>query len=867
MTKNFPKLRSESAFPNADNINVYKYDNELDYSRYNYTQMSLMLCSVPWDMGEARVGNRAISGIGNVVYFETKERRDAWFDAIPDDECYRFETKYKELHRDNVIDVPIPYDVCARHNYLVVKYNLLANDDSLLEFEREDGQREWFWFVREVEFVAPNTTRLHLIDDAFQTWIYDVDISSMILERGHAPMFAVDVDDYLANPVENAELLLTEDVNYGEATVCNHIDVLGLNSGTMYACICTNSNVEQGNWGSKADNWRVPGNTHLTEDGIPSIRTFAVPVAQFNAFMENVSEDVPQFKQTVKAVFFASTDLITLGETFTFANTTCFRVNATRKTLNLTTLNKQLFGYDSRYANIAKLYTSPYAHIEVTDENGAVDIVKIEDSTGEINASVALSISWPFITINAHLLGTGGNAGATVTYKNITERTFDVSGTWYDTLRSWSVPTFAVVLSPQKEYDYSTHYDRAQRVIDYTTNYDNETASITTAYDNSVASNNTANSTAKASNNTAYDNEIRTQAGLISNKNDAKATADEKIDNITDGGTITTTGGSGGYLSETYDAQLNKLSDDNDADVLLMVQQTGITTSATAASAVVNSAGSIGGGITSGASLGAAGGPYGAIVGGIAGGAAQAVSIGSSTMIAITADQSICNLNINHANAKFRSARDAAMALTNAQKKYNKGIKDADNDYLDSTVNRFSGQNGINRQNANDTKTTGNSNADAIKATGNANALRTRDTDNANATRTRSQAISDIENDVAQAGLRSPFIYGEFANGDSATTKPIALFSHIVTQSKAAIAAAGDDMLRYGYMLDKQWAFDGDWNVGRYFTYWKLRDFWVRDLNVPDYYMDRLRFFLYGGVTVWRNPDDIGKKTIYENAS
>lgn len=867
MAKNFPKLRSESAFPNADNINVYKYDNELDYSRYNYTQMSLMLCSVPWDMGEARVGNRSISGIGNVVYFETKENRDAWFAAIPDEECYRFETKYKELHRDNVIDVPIPYDVCARHNYLVVKYNLLANDDSLLEFERVDGQREWFWFVREVEFVAPNTTRLHLIDDAFQTWIYDVNISSMILERGHAPMFAVDVDDYLANPVDNAELLLTEDVNYGEATVCNHIDVLGLNSGNMYACICTNSNVELGNWGSKNDNWRVPGNTHITEDGIPSIRTFAVPAAQFNTFMENVSADVPQFKQTVKAVFFASSDLITLGDSFTFASTTCYRVNATRKTLNLTTLSKQLFGYDSRYANIAKLYTSPYAHIEVTDENGAIDIVKIEDSTGEINASVALSISWPFITINAHLLGTGGNAGATVTYKNISERTFDVSGTWYDTLRSWNVPTFAVVLSPQKEYDYSTHYDRAQRVIDYTTNYDNSLASNSTAYTNSTNSNDTNRSNAIASADAVYANDQRTQAGLIANKNDAKSTADEKIDNVTDGGTISQTGGSGGYLSETYDAQLDKLSADNDADIILMVQQSGLTNDAIAAGAVVNAAGAIGGGITSGASMGAVGGAYGAIAGGVAGGAAQAVSIGASTMITISNNQSLVQINKDHSNAKFRSARDASIALTNAQKKYNKGIKDADNAYLESTVNRFSGTNGINLTNSDHTRDIAVSNANATRTTGNANALRTKNTDDANAGRTRSQAISAIENDIAQAGLRSPFLYGEFANGDSATTKPIALFSHIVTQSKAAIAAAGDDMLRYGYMLDKQWAFDGDWNVGRYFTYWKLRDFWVRDLNIPDYYMDRLRFFLYGGVTVWRNPGDIGKKTIYENGA
>jgi hypothetical protein len=93
----------------------------------------------------------------------------------------------------------------------------------------------------------------------------------------------------------------------------------------------------------------------------------------------------------------------------------------------------------------------------------------------------------------------------------------------------------------------------------------------------------------------------------------------------------------------------------------------------------------------------------------------------------------------------------------------------------------------------------------------------------------------------------------------------MALFANIVTQSKGAISCAGDEMLRYGYMLDKQWSFDGNWNVGRYFTYWKLKDFWVSNLNVPDMYMDKIRFFLFGGVTVWRNPADIGNRSIYEN--
>ena len=75
MAKVFPHL-DDTKFPDAGNIDVYKYRNDFDYTRYDYSQMEILVCNVPWDVGEARVGNRTISGIGNVVYFETKEKRD-----------------------------------------------------------------------------------------------------------------------------------------------------------------------------------------------------------------------------------------------------------------------------------------------------------------------------------------------------------------------------------------------------------------------------------------------------------------------------------------------------------------------------------------------------------------------------------------------------------------------------------------------------------------------------------------------------------------------------------------------------------------------------------------------------------------------
>ena len=902
MNNRFPHLtNNESDFPLVRNVDVYKYDNDFDYARYDYTQMELMICTVPWDMGEAHIGNRTISGVGNVVYFETKERRDAWFDAIPDDKCYRFETKFKELHREHVIDVPVPYDMCAKHNYLVVKYEIFANENSPVQYEGDDGLREWFWFIREVEFVAPNTTRLHLLEDAWQTWIYDVDVTGMILERGHAPMFSTRAGKFLENPLDNNTYLLTEDVNYGEAGQVKHIDVLELNSGNMYACIATTAN-PTGTWGTKANNdWKVPASAHYENGGVPSVRVFAVAVANLNTFLSNITSSYPQFKQTVKGVFFASDDLLTLGTSFTFASITCYNVSAGRKTLELTKLSKQLFGYPSAYADIAKLYTSPYAHIEITDENGNVDIVKVEDSTGTLDASVALSLAYPFINIEAHLIGMGGAATATVTYKNMSSHTFGIGGQWYETLRTWKVPVFAVVLDPATEYDYATHYDRAQRKVDYDTAYANATGSASTTKSNAdaIADANKANvdtiaaankSNADDSADTEKANSDRLSKATLDNEN---ASADTIVANagvVTTGNSAATTRSNSSAdtdanIATAYNNQQEYqgnllITADTVATTAANERQAAISAMATMGSALVDTiASDLGGNFISGAASAAKG-----LIGG------YSTTFNANVAVGLAQSQRDVAQGNNTMNRNLSNTRTTD-STTNL-KDTNTDLTNIKNDVVDGTAANSSATQKANAkrlyepttsanpgaitQNAADMQATQKGNAARSKTATTTAAANTQTTEKANNTATYNQALtnanadktraqSNVTNDIAQAGIRAPFVFGQFADGDSAATKPIALLSHIVTQNKGAIAAAGDEMLRYGYMLDMQWPFDGNWNVGKYFTYWKLRDFWVYNLNVPDMYMDRLRFFLYGGVTIWRDPADIGKRGIYDN--
>ena len=912
--KKFPYLRSNSKFPDIGNVNVYQYDNEFDYSRYVPTQMKITMCAVPWDMGEAHIGARTISGIGNVVHFGSKANRDAWFAAIPDSECYRFETKYKELHKDLFIDVPVPFDVCAHYNYIMVEYSLFANDDSPVMYETENGVRKWFWFVREVEMLAANTTRLHLLDDAFQTWIYDVDVTGMVLERGHAPMFAMKAAQYLSNPVGNNDYLLTEDVNFGQASTVRHVEALGLNSGDTVACIATTAN-PRGAWGTKsAGTWNVPTSDYNNVQGQPSVKVFAVDLDDLNVFLTNVVRLVPQFAQTVKGVFFASKALVTIGASFTFADTTCHEVSATRKQLDLIELDTQMFGYPEQYIDIAKLYTSPYAHLEITDENGNVDVVRIEDSTGTLRVSAAMSLAWPYISIDAHLLGTGGNAGSTVTFRNLDAHDFPVAGMWYETLRTWEVPTFAVILSPATEYDYSSHFDRVQRKNDYDTAFANTSASASTNKTNSdnvaLSARNNANdsasttktnadskaSTAKTNADASADTaKSNTTLATTAAKNNADADADLVTDNATLAETantaITTASNASAdrslnatrtYNFDVYDSNNAITNATASATTQAQEQQAAISAGSGAASAAV-------GAISSAATGNVAGAISSAINGLIGAGSTLA-----SSDVAIHLTQAEAAIAILNNGYQAEAATTKSDSDTQNQKTTAVNMRDIQNTLTTSQAANNAATtkaNATRTKTANDSAATNtqttekNNNARSYTTETNANAntyntdtgnasrtynteiaanTATYNTSVANATRTRDNAAADVANDVKQAALRAPFEFGRFSGGNG-TTKPIALFANVVTQSKSAIASAGDEFLRYGYTLDKQWDFDGNWNVGKYFTYWKLRDFWVSNLNVPDMYMDRLRFFLFGGVTIWKNPEDIGKRNIYEN--
>lgn len=779
----FPHLTAngnESDFPNIANVKTYDYDNKLDYSRFDNVQMNITLCKVPWDMGEAHVGNRTISGIGNVVWFGDKETRDKWFEDIPDDECYRFATKYKELHRDNSIVVPIPFDVAARYNYVAVEYEPFASAGDLLEYEETGGLENWYWFVREVEFLAPNSTRLHLLNDAWQTFIYDMDIPYMMLERGHYGMHQTSADQYLRNPIaNNSYLLAREELEPNAPRIGTSTHEHVFNTGSMYAVVITSANASSA-WGSKSDgDWHTPS-TQGYNQGVPTYRAFAVAASSFSSFVSNMVSDVPQFMQTVQAVCFVGESLLDLGASFTFCGTTCYNVSATYKRTTVHQLAKSDFGYSANYANIAKLYTYPYAEIIVTDSNGDETEIRIEDTNGKIELDYCLSLVYPWLQIDGAITSAGKTARRNISFANVSSRNMPIGGNWFDMLVQYEIPTFGLYESAAKVNDYATHFDRAQQAYAGDNAQANQNANAANAVNNAAVTTAANSAVTAASNTSAYAVSSNTQT----------------------------------YNTGTAAAS-NIISQMGTSSTIAANEMQG---SIAAASCFANSAI---GAVASGNAVGAASGILSGIVGAASTIASTNVANGLTAVNASLA-QAANSGGATAANTKTSWDTDAQVAAAN-----------------DITT-------------AQNTATTSHAANDSATIT-------------ANATRDRATVTGAINNQIAQAALGAPETFGDNGNGEHSATRPLAVYSNVITQDDYTIKRCGDDFLRYGYSLDAQIEFDGNWCVMPKFTYWRLTDFWVKGLQVPDLYVDKIRFFLFGGVTVWRKPEDIGNTSIYEN--
>lgn len=772
---------------------------EFDHSRWEEDTARYKLMSVPW-----------CGDYDNVVDFGSDEARDAWIDAAPG---VSGESAWRRAPT-STYRVEVPYTSALDYNYLVLDLPTETSSTAPLPGTSANRVRRLCYFVSDMEPVAPSTTELVIDLDVWSTFFNRLDIERVMLSRGHAPMSAVSADEYLADPITNSAYLMTPDVDAGGAETTRSADVVTIDA-SVTPVIFTTANLA-GSWGSK---YGTTPTSPLTSNGAQtSPEAWALQPGDLPSFLSDAISQHPSFLQTVLAVAAVPASLVSQGATVTFCGHSLRRCTSVRTSTPMVALATSDFGYPARYQGIAKLYTSPYAHLEMTDETGAVTAIRVEDTHGALALGCVLSLAWPNVSVDTYLEGYG-NGSVSVTWSTLSgSMGARLAGRWYDTLRSHDVALFAVRESAATAYDWSTHYDRAQRQLAAANANASSLASNATARTNASnsASNTTANNAlmvALNNANTATRNAANTSGVGLSN---TKLRTDVQYDI--------------GNSNAAFDAQMAQLgvaATNNDARAV-----------ASASTGVVGTLAEVGANLLTGD----VGGAIGAAVGGITGAANTAVDWQTSNA-SITVSQSN-NVDVyNQAVTSAYGKQDASIA-------YNSAATSLGNNTA-STINTAT----------NNTQTSvANNNASLI----NTNAANAKTTADANANRQLQTAQSAISNDVAQAALGAPVSHGSERPGTQGT-RPMMVSVTVVTEPDGAIAVAGDAMLRYGYQYDGWWEIES-WVPTKHFCYWQINDLWIcGTMQTPERYQRRIREILSRGVTVWKNPDEIGKVSIYDN--
>ena len=141
----------------------------------------VMLCSVPWDAAYA-----------HTVWYNSDNDFLDYLESISSKSIVVSQMTYVKPYIP--VNVPTPFSEAQKYNYLYV-YNSETPNDGPLYFA---------YFILHCEYVAPNTTRLVLQLDVWQTYVRRLTIGRGFVERGHIGIAAQECRnnprEYLTTP-------------------------------------------------------------------------------------------------------------------------------------------------------------------------------------------------------------------------------------------------------------------------------------------------------------------------------------------------------------------------------------------------------------------------------------------------------------------------------------------------------------------------------------------------------------------------------------------------------------------------------------------------------------------------------------------
>lgn len=638
-----------------------------------------------------------------------------------------------------------------------------------------------------------------------------------------------------------------------------------------------------------------------------SVTVYAIRATEANAFVSDAIERAPMFLNGLVSCFMVAKELITLGNAFQIANHTIYVCEGSDTELGSVKLNRDMFSIPERYQRFAKLYTYPYSELEVTDNNGRKATVRIEN-TGDISAHGCVSLAYPYINMRMFLTGINGVGSTSYQWEDLrgTHEVSIANGDWYEYCYDMGIPMYALYMDGQTSwelgnYNRSLSNARNSALVNYhnsareannamknaqdtaVTNRTNGNASASTAQSNSVNTANTAQTNSNNDADTMSSNHANSRACAtdITANNNAAAQANAASHNEQ----INSTTSSNNSLNYAHTVAAN-------AFALATTKEENQTSIACAGNnAVAQTSGAVGDIAAATVTGAAAGGVVGAAAGAVMGLVQSAGAlVGASTTTTNAAMTAQCNSAVTDLQTRYNSSTQQSSTLTNLNNasyatSENTSVMQHNVSAASSNTARSNSCDAANtsntvsniKTNAANTRNAQVTNAGNTYSTSTANNERTANNLSSNAEWTNRAALY-----AAQDVLRNTQNQARATFNDSRNMKPVQLCPSsgdpapdymrtrglqvkVRTQNDAAIRAAGDEFTRFGYNLNQIWEVKS-LCLMKHFTYWKAADVWVYDLNeTSDLAQNSISSIFKQGVTVWSDPDEIGRVNPYDN--
>lgn len=845
----FPHLQDNS-FPHLGNVNTYRRKVDFDYGRYDYTA-PIKLCNVTWPIDYK-----------HVVNWKSASARDEYMESI-DGPTIELKNGFAHVQLDSVM-VPVPYDVALTYNYVYMRVPEPTQGEPI-DYEQGPSIRTICAFINGCVYHSLSTTELSLTLDSWTTYLPHLAQSTLMLHRGHAPAYATSVDTYLSNPRENCQNLLTPDVNYGVPDVAAHSELLPIGAGEKMLVLASTippnmierlvtAQTVTGNTtppvyfdtgernghqvGVSGYEWHYAQRTYLgmrnptnyQGSGVLPTYTalYAIPASHAQAALGIWAEKLPQLITSVHAAYVLPRDILTLAPTaLSVVDVPVYRVVPALSMRHLADLKltKAQFGYPTRYAKIAKLYTSPYARLVVSDALGNSLDVRIEDMGSDAKLMQQLSPMAECLRWDVLMSGVASAGTNQYTWKTLTDASVAMALPGADIGRytlELGIPTYAMYMDARAKFAAAGWYDAQTQRANAINAYQATMRSANVGKENADDSADTGKANADASANTDVTNTANT--GATATANTALANNQRSLSTARNNQTAERTRGYANiHISNSRSANYDFADGAFEANL----KSEALTTASTMVGQMAT----------------------GNVVGAFLTGANGIIAMStSSTMTRLSQD----NINDNASYAKDENTDAQTERSANAS------------DNLTYTNDLATSTNANNVANA-------NTNAANSAATAKANASRSQSTAKSNASFSRATSEQNAKAALELARLNydraghahdldNPDAYG-VTSGDAS---PDALMRRVVqvridTQNKGAISRAGDAMLRYGYIFDGLWAVT-DWCPnGHDGCYWEATDVMAGAAQFDNPTAERdFEAILAAGTTVWNDPAKIG---------